>query len=295
MKRTKISNSMAKTAYYPVLSKSIKNSRLRMMPRLVDSRRVLVFFIGVFIGVTLALMLHHYQSGSSTSSGESSGNSVDIFQYFFDKSIAKTSDIVSYINAKYNYSYETWLKHIAGGYSVSLNPDNHRFLIHNDTVTIPNIKDAVSGFIEGTEAHFLYNKIPVICVVFSPTSSKSISSVVNTWGQHCNSVHFYYSTSRSDGVRKESTKLKGQKHKFLSYNDTASENKLLKEKVYVINVPEAKSEISLYCRAFHNIFELHRQSQKVIIDYSTNPERINPKCLYCTVCSNSISNFFSDE
>ena len=34
-------------------------------------------------------------------------------------------------------------------------------------------------------------------------------------------------------------------------------SKYLKEKVYVLDIPEAKSEFALFCRAFHNIWNIY--------------------------------------
>ena len=130
-------------------------------------------------------------------------------------------------------------------------------------ISIPSIKDKISGFIQGSEAHFLYNNIPVICVVFSPSSSQTITSVASTWGQHCNEIFFYYSSSRREGV-KGSTRIKDDKNKVLIYNDTNSDNKYVKEKVHVLDMPEAKSEFALFCRAFHNISNIYRKNNKVI-------------------------------
>ena len=240
------------------------------MKRTFENRRVIVFSTGVFIGVTLALVLHHYQTGTISATGQVPNNqySVDIFQYFFQKQIAKVSSIPSYTDARYNFAYENWLKKLLfGGYSFRLDPDKHRYINNSDiTYFEKTIHDNMSGFVRGTEAHFLYNEIPVICVVFSPSSSKSISAVANTWGQHCNGLHFYYSSSRSRGV-KYSTKRKANadNNSFLIFNHTNSQNKLLKEKVYVIDVPEAKSEFSLFCRAFHNIRRIYGYSKQVII------------------------------
>ena len=255
--------SLGKSSYYPILSKSLKTSK-RKITRSLDSRRLLVFFVGVFIGVTLALVLHHYQAGSMSSSGSgSSQHSINIFEYLFQKPLAKTSSILNYINAKYNYSYENWLKQMFGGNSVQLNPDSNRYAIENESLTLPNVRDDISGFIVGSEAHFLYKNLPVICVVFSPTSTKSITAVSNTWGQHCNAIHFYYSSARQDGV-KGSPKRKRNKDNVLIYNDTNSDNEFLKEKVFVNEIPQAKSEFGLFCRAFHNISKMYTQNNQVI-------------------------------
>ena len=260
IKKAHVSNS----SYYPILSKSIASSRRRIKNTL-NSRHLLVFMVGVFIGVTLALILHHYQSGSMTSSSDgTSQDGVDIFEYFFKKPISKVASMLTYVNAQYNFSYENWLERIFGAHSISLDPDTHRYQVENGTTTLKDSRDETSGFLLGTEAHFLYQKIPVICVVFSPSSSKSISAVVNTWGQHCNSIHFYYSTSRKEGV-KTSTKRKRDKKIELIYNDTNIDNKLLKEKVHIVNIPEAKSEFALFCRAFHRIHSIPNQNKEVII------------------------------
>ena len=105
----------------------------------------------------------------------------------------------------------------------------------------------------------------MICIVFSPTSSKSITAVSNTWGQHCNSVHFYYSSSRQDGV-KASTKRKHNKDNVLIYNDTNSDNEFIKQKVFVNDIYQAKSEFALFCRAFHNIKETYQQDYQVVYE-----------------------------
>ena len=39
-------------------------------------------------------------------------------------------------------------------------------------------------------AHFLYDKIPVVCIVFNPETSKGVTAVVNTWGKHCNEIRY---------------------------------------------------------------------------------------------------------
>ena len=196
MKQSVIRNmrrGLNKSSYYPILSKSLRSSK-RKISRSFDSRRLLIFFIGVFIGVTLALILHHYQSDSTSSYGSGSRqHSINIFEYLFNKPLSETSSIVNYLNAKYNYSYKSWLHQVFGGISQQLDPDKHRYTRKNDTLTIPNVKDDLSGFLVGSEAHFLYKHVPVICIVFSPTSSKSITAVSNTWGQHCNAVHFHNS------------------------------------------------------------------------------------------------------
>ena len=249
-----------KSSYYPMISRSLKSSK-RKISRSLDSRRLLVFFVGVFIGVTLALLLHHYQSGSTSSSG-SRQHSINIFEYFFDRPLETTSNILNYINAKYNFTYENWLEHMFGGYSIQLDPDKHRYTTKNESLTLPNVKDDISGFIVGSEAHFLYKHLPVICIVFSPTSTKSITAVSNTWGQHCNAVHFYYSSSRHDGV-KGSTRRKHNKENVLIYNDTNSDNEFIKQKVFVNDIPQAKSEFALFCRAFHSIQEKYPQNSQV--------------------------------
>ena len=254
--------SVDKSSYYPILSKSLRSSKRKII-RTFDSRRLLVFFIGVFIGVTLALILHHYQSDSNSSSGSGSRqHSINIFEYLFNKPLAKTSNILNYVNAKYNFLYETWLQQTFGGVSQQVDPDEYRYTKRNSTLTLPNIKDDLSGFIVGSEAHFLYKHVPVICIVYSPTSSKSITAVSNTWGQHCNSVHFYYSSSRQDGV-KASTKRKHNKDNVLIYNDTNSDNEFIKQKVFVNDIYQAKSEFALFCRAFHNIRETYQQNDQV--------------------------------
>ena len=254
---------IGKTSYYPILSKSLRNSRIKIA-RSFDSRRVLVFATGVFIGVTLALMLHHYQTGSSSPFGDGPNQqSIDIFQYLFHKPIVKTANLISYVNSKYNFSYENWLNKIFGGFSIPLDPDKNRYKVANKSLTLPSIEDEISGFIQGSEAHFLYNTIPVICVVFSPSSSKTITAVTNTWGQHCNEIHFYYSSARQEGV-KGSTRRKEDKNNVLIYNDTNNDNEYLKEKVSILNIPEAKSEFALFCRAFHNIWNTYHQSSEVI-------------------------------
>ena len=100
MKRVKKAD-VSKSPYYPILSKSIASSRRKIKSSL-NSRHLLVFMVGVFIGVTLALILHHYQSGSMTSSSDgTSQHSVDIFEYFFKKPISKVASILTYANAKY--------------------------------------------------------------------------------------------------------------------------------------------------------------------------------------------------
>ena len=111
--------------------------------------------------------------------------------------------------------------------------------------------------------YFLYNEIPVICVVFSPSSSKTISAVANTWGQHCNALHFYYSTFRLKSLKGNLKKRGKDADSILIFNHTTSQNKLLKEKVYVTDVPEAKSEFALLCRAFHNIKKMYIYSKQV--------------------------------
>ena len=253
---------VGRSSYYPILSKSLRKTRIKIA-RSFDSRRVLVFTTGVFIGVTLALMLHHYQTGSTSPFGEGPNQqSIDIFQYFFHKPIVQTAKLVTYANSKYNFSYENWLNQLFGGYSFHIDPDKHRYKLANKSLTLPNSIDEKSGFIQGTEAHFLYNNIPVICVVFSPSSSKTITAVANTWGQHCNEIHFYYSSAKRQGV-KLTPRIKEDKNKVLIYNDTNSDNKYVKEKVYVLDMPEAKSEFALFCRAFHNISSIYNKTNQV--------------------------------
>jgi len=208
----------------------------------------IVFAIGVLIGVTLAVWVHHSSDYRSTVYQPS------LWQYLSpDK---KTSgNTLTYLQGWYDFRYEQWLSRLFGGQPEIQDPDVYRY---NNSQKYSN----VSGFITSSEAHFLYSKVPVVCVVFNPESTKSVSAVVHTWGKHCNEIRFYYTMSRRSSFKPE--------ERPVIFNVTSSpvfqNNPHLVGKVRVVDVAKAQSEFGLMCRAFRQVFKHHRKRVKANLE-----------------------------
>ncbi len=80
-------------------------------------------------------------------------------------------------------AYAEWLRGL-GLASSAVDPDWGRYG-RNDTGS----KDETSMYL-GSEAAFLYESVPVACLVF-PETEKGAKTVTNTWGRHCNRLFFY--------------------------------------------------------------------------------------------------------
>ena len=87
--------------------------------------------------------------------------------------------------------------------------------------------------------------------------------IIEQGNVHCNALHFYYSTFRLKSLKGNLKKRGKDADSILIFNHTTSQNKLLKEKVYVTDVPEAKSEFALLCRAFHHLRKMYIYSKQV--------------------------------
>jgi len=213
----------------------------RVTPTLRRSRRhqdtVVVFAFGVLLGVMLALWLHRRSTPNLSS------------LWPLAPSSNATNALTSYATGHYDFGYEKWLSRLSG-FSENQDPDRYRYGPEAAKYS------KVSGFLENSEAHFLYGKVPVVCLIFHPENSKSVSTVVDTWGKHCNEIRFYYSMSRRAQQQKHSEEV--------VYNATASINEMvdrleLIRKVRVVEIPKAQSEFGLICRALRQVHKHHRK------------------------------------
>ncbi len=178
-------------------------SILRMIFGLIRANK-LVFGLGFFIGVSLAILVHFVKNPDHVLSHfHLFGLAPATYGHF---NIQKT---LSYFEASYDFAFEKWLKNTYNGaQSVRLDPDRRRYSA-NETV-IPkefaqllskDLPENVSKIIEDfvaekeiydprTEAYFLYKTIPVICIVYL-TDLDWARAVKETWGRHCNELRFF--------------------------------------------------------------------------------------------------------
>ena len=217
----------------------------------------LIFALGFCIGITLAILVHLIKNPDHVLShfhlvGLSS---VPLGHVNIQKTI-------SYFEAKYDFAYEKWLSlNYDGAQSVQADPDMRRFTTNltemspkflslvksghkseNMSQMIENYVNEKSWNDPRTEAYFLYQTIPVICIVY-PTDSDWTTAIKDTWGRHCNQVKFF-------------------SHKF--------ENSTLE-----IELLKASSEFSLICQSLQSVWyenaklASHEEQQKFWVMIST--------------------------
>ena len=214
--------------------RKIPFSILKMVFGLIRDNK-LVFGLGFFIGVGLAILVHFVKDPDRVLSHfHLVGLAPATYGHL---NIQKT---LSYFDASYDFSYEKWLSsHVDGAQSVQLDPDRRRYS-SNETVMSKefvellskDLPENVSKVIEDyigekevydprTEAYFLYKTVPVICIVY-PTDLDWARAAKETWGRHCNELRFF-------------------SHKL--------ENATLG-----INLVKASSEFSLICQSLRTVY-----------------------------------------
>ena len=178
-------------------------SCIRAMFALIREQK-LVFGLGFFIGVTLAIIVHFVKNPDHVLSHL---HLVGLASVPFGQSNLKKT--ISYFEAKYDFAYERWLSNrYSGAQSVQIDPDLRRYTtneteIHPEFIQLVakdssvNISQSVENFVNEkvlfdprTEAYFLYKTIPVICIVY-PTDLDWIRAVKETWGKHCTELKFF--------------------------------------------------------------------------------------------------------
>jgi hypothetical protein len=171
----------------------------------------LVFGLGVCIGVTLAILVHFMKNPDHVLSHfHLVGLSAVPFNHL---NVQKT---ISYLEAKYDFSYEKWLsRSFDGAKSVQIDPDLRRYSVNhtdipsqflnlfekdlnnnneNDNKSVSQVIDNYVNekelFDPRTEAYFLSRTIPVVCIVY-PTDLDWARTVRETWGRHCTELRFF--------------------------------------------------------------------------------------------------------
>ena len=224
-------------------------SILKMIFCLIRENKI-VFGLGFCIGVSFAVLVHFVKDPEHVLSHfHLVGMAPATYGHL---SIQKT---LSYFEANYDFAYEKWLSaNFNGAQSVQLDPDKRRYsanetIISKEFINIlaKNVPENISKTIESyvnekevldprTEAFFLYNKIPVICIVY-PTELDWARAVKDTWGRHCNELNFF-------------------SHKI--------ENSSLG-----IELIKASSEFSLICQSFQKVYFENKDDQSPWILIST--------------------------
>jgi len=143
------------------MGRSFKKFVSWLLWTLATSQKIL-FVVSFIFGVLFAVLVHFYQL------------SVELRQQLIPH------------GSTYDYAYESWL-HGQGVRSVGTDPDKGRYKNRhfNQTFTEDSLDPA-------TEAFYLYEKIPVFCVVIDPATADSALAVKNTWGKHCNRQFFFH-------------------------------------------------------------------------------------------------------
>lgn len=211
---------------------------------------VTVFAIGVLIGVGLAVTVHHFQDASKYQTS--------LWQYYLSPVGSNSNGrnlIKSYLDGVYDFKYENWLSKVYGAFGQPQDPDKYRYSDVGGIEAKPRYSNS-SGFIVTSQAHFLYDKVPVVCIVFNPETSKGVAAVVNTWGKHCNEIRFYLTT-------------RGQSTEKVVFNQTEAniDNPQLLRKVRVLELA-TNSEFALMCRSFRQVFKLHRKRVKAGLEHA---------------------------
>lgn len=126
------------------------------------------FCVSFFMGALLAVIVHMYQTHSAKN----------------------TLQDDALLSRPYDFGYEKWLWSAHEGLSVPYDPDVIRYnMSHLDEYSLN----------PATEAHFLFNRVPITCIVF-PETSRGADTVLHTWGRHCNKILFFSHKIENDTI-----------------------------------------------------------------------------------------------